>query len=340
MTDSDESNDVNGGTAQAERGAEGGLPAEPVRPQPWNSLYEDWLRNGSSPAVGRFKEAVSEGALRRPTFTIHGSCVPRDSFSISGMERFCKIDAYYSFISPLVYHFDGVERPPFEDSDKWMARCHALDLDKDLGTRLRAKPSDYLVVDLADVRYRIGIMESGDVRTAVTDSRLNATYGELIAGMFPDGPSSTINPYEIPETEMESMIRPFMEAVGGSYSSERIILIVPTRAESYIGKDGERREFEDSASKSNKLIRDVSRIFVENLGITKVVDVPGTAIADEGHKWGLDRLHYTEDMYEYIADAIVAYVMEDLEEGPPSPEGASESREAGRARAIGNHAPI
>lgn len=278
------------------------------------ATYESWVDGGGRDGLAPFLERISGGDVGRPSFTIFGSCVPRDALAISGLDGYCDVDAYYSFVSPLVFGFEPVERPDAEGSDKWMARCHALDLDKGLGRRLESKRSDYLVLDVADVRYSLQVYEGGGSRTAVTGSRLDSMYEDLMASMFPDGRSSVILPSALSEKELEQMMEPFMEAVGGAYGRDEIILVVPVRAERYRDRDGSLKRFGTGSSAANWLIRAASRILADRLGLTRVVSVPESVVALEGHKWGLDRLHYTEDMYQYIGGSIMGYAREDCDE--------------------------
>lgn len=279
--------------------------------------YWGWKSGQSDNGIDQFTERISKGDLSRPSFALFGSCVVRDSLAISGMEDYCNINGYYSFVSPLVFGFGSVERPPVEDSDKWRARCHALDMDKGLLARLQSKKSDYLLLDVADVRYGLLTYENAELRTTVTDSRLNTMNSEMMKSMFPDGPASSIDPVSLSEQELEAMMGPFIEAVGEAYDSGRIILVVPQRAKKYLGLDGLVKRFDVGTNTVNRLIRTASRILVERLGLTRVISVPESAVAYEGHKWGLDRLHYLDEMYRYIGESILGYVKDDYDNARP-----------------------
>jgi hypothetical protein len=243
---------------------------------------------------------------KKVSVDIFGSCVSRDFFE-AGEHPFI-INNFYSFISPISLYLPGTrEIPDLEEMTPWLNRNYSFDLRKDLFDHIQDNRSDYLILDLADIRYPITCYSSQKGKFYVTNSRMNRNYSELIRNHF--GCDEVItNAFNIDYHTLKNGLSYFSNKVLEVYKRDKIILIEPVLAEEYLEK-GVTYRFVGDAGATNAFLRKCYN-YVENILRCHIIRIPVSVTANSEHKWGLDRLHYCDATYADILESVRKIILQ------------------------------
>ena len=239
---------------------------------------------------------------------IFGSCVPRDTFRYD-TEKIFAVKNFFSFISPLSLMMSGLKNDfeiTFDSMTPWYNRNYIHDLKKDVFDSLEKSDSNYLIMDVADVRYPISVYSSNGEPIHVTCSRPDIHYKDnLLSNVF-DNNYDKISPLKLTWEDVEKALRAFSESILKCYPSEKIILIKSVLTRGYIDEK-KIVKFEDSSEEMNDLMKKTAD-FMESCLSCFSIDIPVSAVSNPKHIWGLDKLHYTDDVYDYIFKSIKYFV--------------------------------
>lgn len=240
------------------------------------------------------------------TISIFGSCVSRDMFP-ADQEKY-QVQQYVSFTSPMsIYqpagdrHIETEELADFQNATNFMKRCLMLDHNKESMQYLGARISDYLLLDLADIRLKLLKYDGGNVTTFVNSVLLNA---ELFKERF--GDYELHSPLTFSEEEWNSCIDWFCEQLQKLYGTNNIILHEFYMAEEYWDKSQQIKRFAENyeVPQINAMLRRMYDRCKARLEGCHIIRMPEHVLADAFQKWGLHPMHFHEYYYEYAYEAL------------------------------------
>lgn len=234
--------------------------------------------------------------MRSIHVAIHGSCVSRDLFEFDNNNIF-KIDEYIarnSIISSLAHPLE-VDSQFYEPGD-WQKRMVQIDCSKSLFSRLEDAHADYILIDLVDERFALNIVED----TCITWSGGAQKY-------LPNLQQKIVHASKYPPQKLVEFVNEYCNQLLSLFSPEQIILYRATFLSKYIDKEGKKRPFPlEKRPYYQTLNRHVSYLYdmMELKLNCHVIKLPNDAVAYEGHKWGLAPMHYDDQTYLRVLEAI------------------------------------
>ena len=182
-----------------------------------------------------------------------------------------------------------------------------LDFNKDVMSYLEGAEADYLILDLgtlfAKAVLKIRSRQSPEHYTYITNAQaikenpgfLENPFFEVVDTMY------FSDYYEM----MMSYIPRYTELLKSHYPTEKMIIIEVPVTERYIDADGTLKSFKTGAYALEDKVEQAYRLFEELLPGAHVIKQLGTEIfCNKRHKWGLHRMHYVIEYYQYLLDAV------------------------------------
>lgn len=248
------------------------------------------------------------------TFSIMGSCVSRDIFSINDCQEYT-INRFIQSVSPISASVSPVIDMDYQDLivevidnfniTSFYKRCFSLGITGKAFDYLFEVPSDYLIIDMSCCRFDLMICSGGKILPKISGQN----YPEIL--------DTVVKKYNLPEfTEvisddneiislMNQLLPKYFEKILENYPLERIILVETDAAAFYLNKKGTVTEFKNTVIESwKKRIHHGEEIAREYLHGCHIIEFPEYVFADENHKWKLAQLHYVQEYYEYAFQAI------------------------------------
>ncbi len=249
----------------------------------------------------------------KKTVNILGSCVSRDLFP-SDTEY--EIGQYVSFSSPMsmyqpagkrVMTMDEIE--DFVKTSKFALRCLMLDHNKKTFDYLSEKNSDYLILDIADVRMNLAKYADG-FTTHANSILLNA---ERFTKRF--GAYQKLTALDFSEQEWYDCIDWFCEQILKLYTPQQIILNEFYMAADFRSKDHRIKTFTEKyrISSKNALLKKMYDRCKAHFAGCHVISPPEHLLADSYQKWGLHPMHFHKYYYDYAYEAV-QLIMEQVPE--------------------------
>ena len=247
--------------------------------------------------------------------TVYGSCVARDTVDLAGAGRF-DVVAYIARQSLLSADHDASHLFPegVDIDSEFQRRMMTGDFAGNLQERLveAAPEMDVLLWDLADERHGVHLFEDG---TVVTRSIDNVRHPEVVSALesarhLPFGTDEHFRLWSARAERMRELLR------GLGIFEKTIVLQVPW---ALITVDGSPTPWSmgTSAKDANAAyLRYYGRL--QELGFTLIELQPLGVLADPEHRWGLAPFHYVQDVYEEIAERVLAQLEEQGPEATPS----------------------
>ncbi|MBB5830268.1 DUF6270 domain-containing protein [Brachybacterium aquaticum] len=239
---------------------------------------------------------------------VYGSCVARDTIDLAGSGRFDVVAyiARQSLISAEVDASSHFPADPGVDSDfqlRMMTGDFAGDLEKRLAEA--APDTDVLLWDLADERHGVHVFEDGSIVTRSIDMvRAPEVVGAVEGARHI--PFGTDEHYELWAPRAEQL-REELQRLG--LFDRTIVLQVPW---ALVTSDGQTTPWSmgKSAREANvEYLRYYQRL--RELGFTIIELQPLGVLADPEHRWGLAPFHYTQEVYEEVAQRVLETLRRD-----------------------------
>ena len=184
----------------------------------------------------------------------------------------------------------------------YRSRITILDNNKTCFEYIGDKSSDYIVVDIADVRLSVADYDGGSVSyTGFIISNLKEferIYGEVSVRSYD----------EFSDDEWERCIRYYCRRILELYNPNQIILNEVMLQNEYVSKQGMISSFptlrKQRTMRVNSLLNRLYHICEKELEGCHVLRMPQGVIADASHKFGLHPLHFHKLYYEYGINAM------------------------------------
>lgn len=251
---------------------------------------------------------------KKITISTLGSCVTRDIFRIADKEKLFEKEKYVGFISPFsIFTRTKIDIAPLinqikaDTMSEFDKRNRILDLNGEAIDFLCTKISDYLIIDLMDLRLEV-MSKDTDIAVSV---RKFSREAELTKSYFEKKGYQLIKPDKVLEDQLFCCLKRLSDEIKKHWKPEKIILIEAYPTQILRNKNGEI----DNSNKYKNLYNttcNYSKLFSNGYKILKdelkcrCVEMPNMeyVMADENHTWGVFPLHYTDKVYEYLYDSI------------------------------------
>ena len=250
------------------------------------------------------------------SFNIFGACVSRDLFP---KDTPYEIRQYVSFSSPMsVYKIKGDRTLTEEDLEgarvgsRFSRRCMMLDHNKTGLDYLFQRPSDWLILDFADLRMPLLKYGNNNYLTRTNLFLKNKAHFEKLFGEYETVPRVT------PEEAVEC-VEWFGRQILKVYPPERIILNRYGMVEQYLSDDGTLVNYSylPHIRRINAMLKKANDHFEEMCGHRCfTIRMPKGIVSYEKHRWGNYPMHYISSYYDY-AYAALNHI---LTTGTPVPE--------------------
>lgn len=183
-------------------------------------------------------------------------------------------------------------------------RCITLDYQKKAFSYLFSKESDWLIVDLAEIRTPLLHLSNGTTVTRppiLNDKLLSELYGEYS--------EEKVNRNSC---DWEKMCSVICDQIKEHYNGKQVIFIDLRCADHAINEREEVYELSpwwgvDGAwgiSFVNSLLEICSEYFIKNIPEAHIIRLPKPLLADVKNKWGVYPLYYSQLYYDYLYKAV------------------------------------
>lgn len=249
--------------------------------------------------------------------SIIGSCISRDVFGFNQDSGY-QIDRFVQSISPISGGTDRVSDIDYQrtindimgeyEISNFYKRNFALDLTGKTFDYLFEADSDYLLIDMATCRYDLLKNACGGVMTGISSLH----HAEIT--------SAFCRKYHVPEFTkvidrdediiwmMDRYVPRYLNRILSKYDPEYIILLEAYAVPYYLLENAALAEYanKELTDSWNVRIRHGYELACSHLDGCHIIRFPSCVLGDAKHKWGLDKLHYRPEYYEYAFQAVNA----------------------------------
>ena len=242
--------------------------------------------------------------MNNTTFSIYGDCVSHDIAIKGGVDQaveFTSLAAVFS--DPCDFSIKQEELQSLKGSN-FSKRCLCLDVNRKTFDYLKVKRSDYLIVDILDIRMNLLKKENSYITVSnellATRDYLNEKYG------LDTWEECTFDSVSL--SDWEHYIVRFVEEIKKQYKAEQVIINRHYGVQQYIDFDGVVKSVLPETKKRwkliNEMVKHLTDMMINELPGCHVINFPEGVLADIQNQWGLHVLHYEPLFYEYGANAL------------------------------------
>ncbi|MFI3228568.1 MAG: DUF6270 domain-containing protein [Bacillota bacterium] len=262
---------------------------------------------------------VKYSGYHKNTFSILGCCVSRDIFRICDKENKYVINNYVSLSNPIKSFLYpervriNVENVDFEDKNISLFRrkCFVRDVNSSGISYLLSTKSEYLVIDLADMRLPMVLMRNEMESYLITRTNVYNKYKEKNGGqLLKDFVEEDIKADMICEDIIQKTIKYIADSVKRIYPAKKVILIESYPINQIANEaNGCLEHLQYQSMSAFDLIKPATEAFRQYVGDDiVVVETLTNNIGSPIHTWGIYPLHFKDEWYQYVFDCIEQYV--------------------------------
>ncbi|MBK0330721.1 hypothetical protein I8D64_04830 [Brachybacterium sp. MASK1Z-5] len=236
--------------------------------------------------------------------TIFGSCVSRDTVDLAAHDRI-EVAGYIARQSVLSVGNDASAKFPQDAviDSPFQRRMMEGDFAGDAAQRIleEAPHSDLVVWDLADERHGVQGYLDGDVVTRSIDVMRNPDVRAALAGSLhvPFGDDEHFEAWATAATAFHATLS---EA---GLAQRTVVLEVPWARTAADGSETPASMGISPEDANERFARYYAHL--RGLGVQTIELDAEEVRSDPEHRWGHAPFHYTQDVYERIADALLAH---------------------------------
>ncbi len=248
--------------------------------------------------------------------SILGACVLRDIFGLYDNNGGYTIDRFVQSISPLSAVTNSMLLKDFDEDDtevkavqqdltNFYKRILKLDLQKGIFEYLAEKKSDYIMIDACACRYDLLKLSDGNTNKYITVIFENKLKTLIKAGYLPQS-LELVSISSMDDFLFLNYMEMYVNAILKLYDLKQIILVECYCVPFAINKKRDKYTVFDNKiiSKNTANIQRGFNYLHKRLKGCHVIKFPNGIIADEGHKWGGNPLHYIPEYYTYGFKAV------------------------------------
>ncbi len=248
--------------------------------------------------------------MGKTTISVLGACVSRDIFGIARPDSY-DIPRCVTIASPISMVLDkpndgycaDVEKMSDINISGYMKRTIMLDCNKKVFDYLAQKKSNYLIFDVADIRFNIESFNKSGINVTMNEhyKRNLDKFRDLFGN---DG--TVIKSFDFSDEEIEKYINLYVDNILNIYKPEEIIFNEYYCVKDYLSRKNaiEHLKYEEYIVNANRLISVAVKIIKKRIPECHIIKMPENCISDEKHKWGRSSLHYVDLFYEYAGKAV------------------------------------
>lgn len=249
------------------------------------------------------------------TLNLIGCCIIRDLFRIADKNQKYKIVKFIQSVSPFsfcdekqnVTRITPDELFCFDDWSNFSKRNFCIDACKTVFSLIQEAPTDYIIIDLCELRFRHCkiTLASGDT-FYMTKNKYTTEFlkNDTAVGNFKV--ASHEDDLIVSDDEIYASLDKYIKFIKSCYSPEKVILIENLPARVHIDENN-KTFFEYSASATASIRNSLLKYydyFKNNFNGINVIEFPVNALGNINHTWGKDPLHFVDDYYEYLFQAV------------------------------------
>ena len=251
------------------------------------------------------------------TINLISCCVCRDAFRINetndSLKKY-KINKFIQSISPstFIQEYPGYDLLSIDDfskleSSNFVKRNLSFNFNRNLKKYLKENPSDFLIIDLCEMRFEIAEAIVNDTEKVILTKTkyINQIIDDI--SLVPKIKNLKIEKtYRLTFEESKPILEKYSAFLKSIYKENQIILIrnVPT----HIHIDDKNNYFSYfnnlSINKTKSYLNDCYDYLQKLMPNMFVINPPKKLIGDRNHLWGLDSLHFTNEYYNYLYASI------------------------------------
>ena len=199
------------------------------------------------------------------------------------------------------------ELEQFNNWSNFSKRNFCIDACKTVFKSIREAPTDYIAIDLCELRfYHCRITLKNGETFYMTKNKYTKEFLKNSEAVRNFGIENYEDDISLADDIVYAALDKYIEFLKSCYAPEKVILIENLPARVHIDeKDRTFYEYSASATASmrNKLLK-YYNYFRDHFPGIKIIEFPNGAMGNVNHTWGLDPLHFIDDYYEYLFQAI------------------------------------
>ncbi len=241
-----------------------------------------------------------------------GCCAIRDIFGLHDEDGGYTIAKYVQNISPI----SAVTKSPllralteedeslFTETNRFIARCQRLELEKKAFDYIAGKASDYLVIDTAEFRRKLFYFPENDGWFS-ENYILRPMFEAYLESKIIPSCYEIYSPLDICTEKRDALLDDYCEKLCGLSQPDKIIL-VDIRGGGYPMLYDKRLSAEEikTAEIFNERINYAFEYVRSRITGAHVVEFPDYVTIDHNHKWGRNLLHFVREYYDYALKAV------------------------------------
>lgn len=195
----------------------------------------------------------------------------------------------------------------------FIKRCADVALHNDLIKEICEKKSEFLVLDLAEERIPKAFISGGKNEIAIAKHAFFRPLTDLLEqGKLAGYSLRNIRFNALDWEKVEDAYVNFAGSVKQVYSQQNIIIIEVYMAKRLINKEFYVEEFgtdnsgfsQEYINLANEYIRKCYTLLEKLFPLAKIIRIPDNCLCPYYHRWGLNPLHYTSSVYEYLIESM------------------------------------
>lgn len=241
-----------------------------------------------------------------------GCCAVRDIFGLHDEDGGYTIAKYVQNISPisavtkspLIRKLTEEDEAIFSKTNRFIARCQKLELEKRAFDYIAGSTSDYLVIDIAEFRRKLYYFPENEGWFS-ENYNLRPMFDSYLEAKIIPSYYETYSPFDICTEKREAFLDKYCDRLCGLSRPDRIIL-VDIRAGGYPMLYDKRLTAEEirTAGIFNERIDHAFEYVRSRIKGMHVVSFPDYVTIDHDHKWGRNLLHFVKEYYDYALKAV------------------------------------
>ncbi|MBE5768557.1 MAG: hypothetical protein E7333_03090 [Clostridiales bacterium] len=248
------------------------------------------------------------------TFNVLGCCILRDIFRIAKDEEM-KVNTFVQSCSPASIVEDKQNQGRLSqdalsryDWSNFTKRNVCLDINKEVQQRIGENPADYMLIDLSELRFPVDryTLASGDSFCVTRNKFTKILQGDLDDMLIAGEKVVSVEPIPLTEEMLTDVLEKYVEFLRKVAYEKRIIVV-----ENYL----QYRVADDTAMcfheyhamgihAKNQLLHHAYETLKKLLPNAHYIQMPEHCLGDASHFWGKDPLHFADEYYLYLYEAV------------------------------------
>lgn len=247
------------------------------------------------------------------TFNILGCCILRDIFRIADKIQKFKVTKFYQSTGPISFcevPKNRISQEILGNNFEWtnfVKKCVCADINKTVLADIEGTPSDYLLLDLCELRFRnckINL-QKGDSFFVTQTKYINSILENKDFCNFL-GIQSFETDIELDECEIENYLHVFVRFIKEHYKQQQVILVKNLPVWRHL--DDEKLCFEEywipGITKVREKLEKYYMYIQKLMPEIHIIDMPNPCLGNALHTWGMAPLHFVDEYYQYLYKAI------------------------------------